>query len=203
VLQSANLHTERFSDPSDFASASCGPCYPKDDPSDIFLDCLELESRLNSPTSFPSSVLELAMRAFRTFWKEWSQIEEVPSHASGEEGAIALLQTMTQSKTRETRLNAFCYLLAIGRTSLSQTDVARLFWGEESGKKHRATVNARVIAIRDDLNLGKARGMKKESARKSYSFRATQSHTIRITQETTLWKTQLPSLAQQAISLRQ
>lgn len=194
------MQSDRFHDPADFAACSCGPTYPRDDPEDIFRDCLMLETRSGCPVGFPGSCEGLAVRTFRRFWSEWSRIEEVPSHASGEEGAIALLQTMTKSKTRETALNAYCYLLAIGRTPLSQTEVARLFWGE-TGHKHRATVNARVIAIRDDLNLGKARGMKRDSARQSYSTRATNQHNNRINQETELWKNPLPSLPQQAVML--
>ena len=194
------MQSERFADPADYAASSCGPCYPKDSPEEIFRDCLMLENGLGCPVSFPGNCEDIALRTFRRFWSEWRQIEEVPSHASGEEGAIALLQTMTKSKTRETALNAYCYLLAIGRTPLSQTDVAKLFWGED-GHKHRATVNARVIAIRDDLDLGKARGMKRDSARQSYSCRAIKIHNNRINQERILWKNPLPSLAQQALML--
>ncbi len=193
------MQSDRFHDPADYAASSCGPTYPKDSPEDIFRDCILLEQRSACPITFPGCD-DFAIRAFRRFWDEWSQIEEVPTHASGEEGAIALLQTMTKSKTRETALNAYCYLLAIGRTPFSQTDVAKLFWGE-NGHKHRATVNARVIAIRDDLDLGKARGMKRDSARQSYSTRATNQHNRRINQEKTLWKNHKPpSLLSQALN---
>lgn len=192
------MQSDRFHDPSNFAAASCGPCYPKDSPEDIFRECLSTPKPM-SLQIFSVMVDAYCIELFRCFWREWSQIESVPSHASGEEGAIALLQTMTKSRTRETALNAYCYLLAIGRTPLSQTQVARLFWGE-GGEKHRATVNARVIAIRDDLDLGKARGMKRDSARKSYSTRATNIHQHRIKQENTLWKNhQPPSLLNQAL----
>jgi hypothetical protein len=190
---------EDFRDPAD--TVSCDPVYPKDSPEDIFRDCMILEQRSDLPVAFPKAVAEeFALRAFRRFMAEWRQIEDIPTHVSGEEGAVALLQTMTKSKTRETALTAYCYLLAIGRTPLSQVDVARLFWGETEGDKHRATVNARVIAIRDDLGLGKARGMKRDAARLSYAVRATRIHDKRKKQTNKLWKKPLPSLVIQALS---
>lgn len=145
---------------------------------DVFEECLMFE-RASAGVTFPGSSGDFARRVFARFWAEWSQIENVPSHASGEEAVIALLQTMTGSKTEETRLQAYCYLLAIGRTPKTQGEVAEMFYPKE-GKKYRATINARVTDIREDLQLIQARGMKSNKAREIYSKKTQELHNKRI-----------------------
>jgi hypothetical protein len=76
-----------------------------------------------------------------------------------------------------------------------------MFYGKD-GKRYRATINARVTAIREDLELIQTRGMKSDKARAVYSKKTKAIHDTRKNQLETLWKTPPKSLLNQALTLQ-
>lgn len=153
-------------DPANYNSASYLPEEFKDDPEDIFRECMK---KVKTPIELEVFCLTL----FREFWKEYQSYESNPKSSNGADAAIALLQTLSKSKTRETALQAYCVLFAIGRTPLSETEIGNIFG------LTRAAISKRIILIKDDLDLIPSRGMKSQKAVESYRISAKQGHITR------------------------
>jgi hypothetical protein len=153
-------------DPATYNSASYLPQEYQDDPEDIFRECMR---RLKTPIELDVICVTL----FREFWKEFQSYETNPKYSGGADAAIALLQTLSKSKTRETALQAYCILFAIGRTPLSETEIGTMFG------LSRAAISKRIILIKDDLDLIPSRGMKSKKAVESYRISAKVGHKTR------------------------
>lgn len=173
------MTVQKFRDPADSAAFQVSASYPSDSAEDVFAECLDSMRMQGKFALFPKESDAIFMEAFRVFWEEWQQVSAEPTHTNGEEAAIALLQTMKDDRTYETSLEAYCWLFAIGRTPLSQTEIAA-----EITKRHglptpltRATVCERVQKIVTRLGLPPSRGMKSEGARVSSAIRAIKVHT--------------------------
>lgn len=180
-----------FNDPADYSTASCPAAYPDDSPEEIFRQWLADTALPSCLEQFSDAVTKYCAEVFNSFWKDWCNISGESTHSNGSEGAIALLQTMSQSRDNETSLKAHCYLFVINRTPLSETEI---------GKMHgvtRATVCERVKIIRNELGLPAARGMKSDRARRVYAERAKKIHDNRKKQIKTLWKKQPSNLLNQ------
>jgi hypothetical protein len=161
-----------FNDPAEFNSASISPELPHDTAEDVFLD-----ARLGTPLPpalQPHSALlnNWSLQVFRSFWQEWHEQEHGhgASRTFGDEAAIRLLQSLTNSHTRQTAMKAECYLAVINRKPESQTQIAAKY------KVTRAAVSKIIVSIKDDLALPTARHMKSDTARESYRVRALRIH---------------------------
>ena len=161
-----------FNDPADFNSASIGPELPHDTAEDVFLDArlrVPLPSDLKQHTAL---LHQWSLEVFRSFWREWEQQEHGhgASRTFGDEAAIRLLQSLTNSHTRQTAMKAECYLAVINRKPESQTQIAAKYGVT------RAAVSKVIVSIKDDLELPTARHMKSDTARQSYRVRALRIH---------------------------
>jgi hypothetical protein len=161
-----------FNDPAEFNSASIGPELPHDTAENVFLDA-RLGVPLPAPLKQYSALLNhWSLEVFRSFWQEWDEQEHGhgASRTFGDEAAIRLLQSLTNSHTRQTAMKAECYLAVINRKPESQTQIAAKYGVT------RAAVSKIIVSIKDDLALPTARHMKSDTARESYRARALRVH---------------------------